>query len=30
MAGEVFVGINTENCELICVKIIDRQNFKTQ
>ena len=28
MAGDVYVGINTENGELVCVKVIDKELFK--
>ncbi len=29
MAGDAYVGINTENGELVCVKVIDKELFKT-
>lgn len=29
MSGDVYVGINTESYQLICVKVIDRAIFKT-
>jgi len=29
MTGDVYVGINCENNELVCVKVIDKELFKT-
>lgn len=29
MTGDAYVGINTQNRELVCIKIVDRAVFKT-
>ena len=29
MAGDVYIGVNLETAEIVCVKVIDKQLFKT-
>lgn len=29
MSGDAYVGVNTETYELVCVKVVDREVFKT-
>jgi serine/threonine protein kinase len=29
MTGDAYVGMNTETFELVCVKVVDREVFKT-
>lgn len=30
MSGDAYVGVDTERCELVCVKVIDREAFRTE
>ncbi len=29
MSGDAYVGVNTDSYELVCVKVVDREVFKT-